>query len=191
MSMPLRKDSYTYRDYLNGPEGARVELIGGRIYAMTPAPTRMHQSVIGNLFARIYEYLRDKTCEVYVAPFDVRLPGDSCAADDQIDTVVQPDISVICDPAKLDDRGCRGAPDLIVEVTSPGSLKLDLTTKKSLYEQAGVREYWIVYPGEKAVLIHYLNEDGRYGTIESFTSEDAVKVAVFDDLTINLSEIFK
>ncbi|EXJ14037.1 Uma2 family endonuclease [Imhoffiella purpurea] len=162
MPLPLRNpDRHTYADYLGWPEDQRFELIEGVAYAMAPTPTRQHQRLVGELFRVIADALEGSGCEVNIAPFDVRLPeGDE--ADGDIDTLVQPDISVVCDPAKLDDRGCRGAPDWIVEVLSPATAGHDQVRKLSLYERHGVKEYWLVHPVDRVVIIYRL-EAGAYG----------------------------
>jgi Uma2 family endonuclease len=189
MNMPIHKSHFTYKDYMKWPEGTRCEIIEGHPSLMTPAPSRIHQRVVLALGSRIESYLNGKTCEVNVAPFDVLLPLGNEVEED-ITSVVQPDISVVCDPGKLNDKGCMGAPDLIVEVISPSSLKLDLYTKKALYERAGVKEYWIIYPAEKIVLVHYLDEQGKYSEIETYSNEEAMRVRLFEELVIQLSEIF-
>ncbi|MFB9273751.1 Uma2 family endonuclease [Cohnella cellulosilytica] len=189
MSMPLEQPKLTYRQYLRWPEGARIELIDGDVYNMTPAPSRMHQKILMALGTKFATYLRGKTCEVYPAPFDVRLPKPG-VADEDTDTVVQPDITVVCDVSKLDDRGCKGPPDLVVEIISPGSLKLDISTKKSLYEASGVKEYWIVYPSEKIVTIYTLSANGKYETLESYSMDDAIPVSIFPDFVIHANEIW-
>jgi Uma2 family endonuclease len=124
-----------------------------------------------------------------MAPFDVRLPKGN-EKDDDIRTVVQPDLTVVCDRGKLDDKGCKGSPDLVVEIVSPSSFRHDVLTKLRLYEKAGVREYWIVYPGEKAVVVYKLNASGKYGEIEPYAAEDTLKVGIFDDLDIHLETVF-
>lgn len=189
MSKPHEKRRMTYRQYLQWPEGSRVELIDGEIYNMTPAPSRLHQRVLGLLFQQFGTFLKGKTCEVYPAPFDVRLPKPGMP-DEETDTVVQPDITVVCDVSKLDDQGCRGAPDLVVEIISPGSLKLDMTTKKSLYESAGVREYWVVYPAEKIVTVYSLSANGKYDSLESFSVGETITVGIMGELVIDVAEIF-
>lgn len=146
------RDRFTYGDYATWPEGERWELVDGHPRATSPAPGRVHQGVLAQLVARLVTYLADKTCRAYPAPFDVRLPrGDE--ADDEVDTVVQPDLSVICEPGKLDDKGCRGAPDLVVEITSPSTASYDQIAKKALYERHGVREYRIVHPVDHIVWV--------------------------------------
>ena len=162
MGLPQRdREFHTYAEYANWPEDIRYELIDGIAYAMGPAPTRRHQEVAGEVFRQIADALEGAPCRPYIAPFDVRLPHTN-EADDKTDTVVQPDISVICDKAKLDERGCRGAPDWIVEVLSPGTAGHDQVVKRALYERVGVREYWLVHPADKVVTI-YLLGNGAYG----------------------------
>ncbi len=162
MSLPLRNpDRHSYRDYRGWPEDQRCELIDGLAYAMAPAPSRRHQRLVGELFRVLADALEGSGCEVNVAPFDVRLPeGDE--ADDDIATVVQPDISVVCDPSKLDDKGCRGAPDWLIEVLSPGSAGHDQVRKLALYERHGVGEYWLVHPIDRVLTVYRLH-DGAYG----------------------------
>jgi Uma2 family endonuclease len=159
---PLKNPNrpFTYGDYRRWPAEERWELIDGAAYAMSPAPSRGHQEVVGELFRQIANFLAGKPCRPYIAPFDVRLP-EAGEADDAVKTVVQPDISVVCDPAKLDEAGCRGAPDFIVEVLSPGTSSKDQIHKKALYERHGVGEYWLVHPVDHT-LTRYFLEDGRY-----------------------------
>ncbi|GAB4178280.1 MAG: Uma2 family endonuclease [Rhodocyclaceae bacterium] len=162
MVLPLRDTQHhTYGDYLRWPEEERYELIDGIAHAMAPAPSRRHQEVTGELFRCIAAALEGSPCRAYIAPFDVRLPRAD-EADEAVDTVVQPDLSVICDRAKLDERGCRGAPDWIVEVLSPATAGHDQILKRDLYERAGVREYWLVHPTDRIVII-YLLENAAYG----------------------------
>lgn len=191
MAIPERDQhiKYTYKEYLNWPHEERWEIIDGIPYNMSPAPSRKHQKISGELFAAIHNYLKDKTCEVYSAPFDVRLFIDN-AIDEETTNVVQPDIAVICDPSKLDDRGCKGSPDLIIEIVSSSTLKKDLKEKFYLYERAGVKEYWIVYPDEKTIVSYILNENGKYGRPEVYSEENNIKVRVLESLEINLIDIF-
>jgi Uncharacterized protein conserved in cyanobacteria len=155
------REHYTYADYLQWPNEVRYELIDGQAYAMAPAPTRLHQEVVGELFRQIADALESGPCRPYLAPFDVRLPrGDE--SDDDVDTVVQPDMAVFCDPAKLDERGARGAPDWVIEVLSPATASRDQIVKRALYERVGVREYWLVHPTDRLLMI-YLLEGGSYG----------------------------
>ena len=177
-----KKHHYTYADYCK-LDDERCELIDGAIYAMSPAPEWKHQRYSGRLFLQLASFLKGKTCEVFSAPFDVRLNANS---DDN--TVVQPDIVVICDHSKLSGTGCVGAPDLVVEILSPTTSIRDRTVKLNLYLQAGVQEYWIVDPEAKTVHAHVL-ESGRYFVTCYIGSAD-VPVHVLDGCTINLPELF-
>ena len=170
-------ERHTYGDYLAWPEDVRYELIDGVAYAMSPAPPVSHQEVLLELSRQIDEALDESACRVLIAPLDVRLPrGDE--ADDAIDTVVQPDVLVVCDPARIDERGVRGAPDWIIEVLSPATAAHDQVTKRERYERAGVREYWLAHPTDRIVIAYRL-ENGRYGRpdIAELTSETAPEAA--------------
>lgn len=159
MGLPRRDDNlHAYRDYLSWPDDrdVRYELIDGVAYLMSPAPSRVHQEVVGELFRQIGNALDGKPCRAYIAPFDVRLPKGA-EPDDLVDTVVQPDVLVVCDAAKLDARGMRGAPDWIIEVLSPSTAGHDQTLKLAVYERAGVRELWFVHPTDKTVAVYERN----------------------------------
>lgn len=162
MGLPKRDVTHhTYGDYCRWPDDARYELVDGVAYAMALAPARRHQEVVFELARQVADALEGSPCRPYIAPFDVRLAkGDEL--DDAVDTVVQPDISVICDRAKLDARGCRGAPDWIIEVLSPSTAGHDQILKRAAYERAGVREYWLVHPTDRIVFVYRL-VDGAYG----------------------------
>ena len=153
---------YSYSDYLTWTFTERVELIKGRIFKMSPAPRRVHQEVLGGLHPQAGSSLRDEPCKVFIAPFDVRLPKND-PADDQTYTVVQPDLCIVCDRDKLDDKGCVGAPDLIVEVISPSSAQKDTKDKFSLYEETGVKEYWMAFTSDKFVQVFNLTQLGDFG----------------------------
>jgi Uma2 family endonuclease len=182
------KKTYTYADYLKWQFTERVELIKGKIFKMSPAPGRLHQKTTVKLISRIDRFLEGKKCEVYSAPFDVRFPKDS--DDNKTYTVVQPDLCIICDQSKLDDKGCLGAPDMIIEILSPKTAKNDIKDKFQLYEENGVSEYWIVSPENRVVDVFILKEDQKYHLIGKFADDDKVKVNIFDGLEINLTEIF-
>ncbi|MFH0803232.1 MAG: Uma2 family endonuclease [bacterium] len=193
MSLPLPKkdQKFTYGDYLTWLDEERWELIDGVPYNMTPAPSVGHQSILVELSRQFANYLVEKTCKVFVAPFDVRLPaGDE--ADEEIETVVQPDLVIICEPAKLDEKGCKGAPDLVAEILSPNTSRKDQLEKFSLYERVGVKEYWVVHPTDKILMVFNLDEKSRYGRPEIYSEEDSVPVGLFSgDLVIDLKTVFK
>ncbi len=187
MGLPQRKIEYhTYADYTDWPEDVRYELIDGIAYAMAPAPTRTHQNLVGELFFQVKNALKNKPCQTFVAPFDVRLPHAD-EADEQIDTVVQPDVLVVCDPAKLDERGVRGAPDWVAEVLSPGSAKRDLIVKLAVYERAGVPEYWLLHPTDRLVTVYRLGEDGQYGRPLISEMQGMLTIGVLPDVTIDFA----
>ena len=183
------KKRYTYKDYLTWKFDTIVELIRGKIFRMSPAPNMAHQWVSGSLYYHIYGYLKGKECKVFSAPFDVRLPNPD---DDTLDTVVQPDIVVVCDPSKLDYRGCKGTPDWVVEILSKSTSQTDLIDKFELYQSVGVKEYWIVHPIEETVLPYLLDESGEYQLLRKtpFTRNETLQVSIFPDLEIELDEIF-
>jgi Uma2 family endonuclease len=178
---PARR--FTYGDYRHWPDEERWELIDGEAYGMSPAPSRSHQEWVVELARQVSNFLVGKPCRPYVAPFDVRLPENN-EADDDIKTVVQPDISVVCDRAKLDDAGCRGAPDWIIEVLSPGTSRKDQIRKKALYERHGVREYWLVHPVDH-ILTRYFLENGRYGAPLIEETAGTTEVRVLPGLAID------
>jgi len=177
---------YSYADYQNWPNDDRFELIDGVIYNMN-APLRVHQKICIELSRQFANFFLNKTCEVYAAPFDVRLPKNS-KAEDEIFDVVQPDLSVICDQKKLDDKGCLGAPDLIVEVLSPSTSSKDHIKKRALYERSGVREYWLVSPEERIVWVYEL-VDGQYQKPEIYNDQDKIASILFPDLVVEVKTI--
>ncbi|MDI1276343.1 Uma2 family endonuclease [Methylobacter sp.] len=150
------------------------------------APQRLHQDIVFELGRQVVNYLQGKPCKGYTAHFDVRLPRKD-EADANVETVVQPDLSVICDPAKLDKQGCRGAPDWIVEVLSPSTALKDMNTKRGLYQLHGVQEYWIIHPEDRWILVYTLDEQGRYGQPGVFGMDEATSVQRFPDLSIDWS----
>lgn len=179
---------YTYADYLLWRLKERVELIRGRILKMSPAPGTAHQKISQQLNRGLLNFFYQKPCQVFAAPFDVRLPVSRKKGQDS--TVVQPDLCVICDDSKLDERGCAGAPDLIVEILSPGNSKIELKIKFEVYEEAGVREYWVVNPVEKVVLVYVLNEAGKYIGLAPLVDDDTLKAHIFPELALDLREVF-
>lgn len=183
--------TYTYADYFKWNDGKRYELYKGKVHAMSPAPSSGHQRISINLLDIFINYLRKKKCEVFHAPFDVRLPKIETATDDnEIYTVVQPDIVVICDHNKIDEKGCLGAPDLIIEITSPFTSKKDVEDKFLLYENAGVQEYWIIHPEDETLNIFKLDKKGKYSIAKIYSNVAKVKVGIFKDLVIDLSRVF-
>ncbi len=180
--MPLLKDRYTSEDYWNLPEGERAELIDGKFYDMAP-PSRIHQKLVFTISRIIGNYIADHhgSCEVYPAPFAVNLDADD-------KDWVEPDISVICDPNKLTDRGCSGAPDLIFEIVSPSSRRMDYSLKNTLYSNAGVREYWIVDPAKERVTVYHYEDDAA-PVIYSFTQD--IPVGIYPGLTIKINELLE
>ena len=176
------------RTSLAWDENKRAEIIGGET-VMLDTPTSIHQEISGELFGQLYNYLKGKKCKVYAAPFAVRLfekDGDSL---EDVDTMVEPDIAVICDKRKLDEHGCKGAPDMVVEILSPSTRRHDRLVKLGLYQRAGVREYWIVYPEEKSVQVLLL-EDGKLLPHEEYGQDDVAKVNILDGCFIELGKVF-
>ena len=182
------EEHFTYSDYCTWPDDERWELIDGVAYDMSPAPSRSHQDISGELFFQLRSQLTDRTCRAYLAPFDVRLShGDE--TDDEIDTVVQPDIVVVCDRNKLDDKGCKGAPDLVIEILSPSTSSKDLHEKFRLYERVGVKEYWIVHPLDRTVIV--FRRDGEsFGCPAMYAAEDRIEVALLGELVVDLKMVF-
>ncbi|MCD5406378.1 MAG: Uma2 family endonuclease [Desulfotomaculum sp.] len=191
MNPLAKKESceYSYSDYLKWPAGERWELVQGVACNMGPAPSRRHQEISGELFYQIKGYLQNnKTCKVYDAPFDVRLSPKT--KDEDIKTVVQPDLVVVCDLSKLDDRGCLGSPDLIIEIISPSTISWDYITKLSLYEKNKIKEYWIVHPVDKTVMVFKLEKNNKYSKPDIYTEENRIKVGLFTELEIDLKKVF-
>jgi len=182
---------YTYADYLGFPQDARVELIEGVIYDMSPAPSRVHQKIVSELTITIGSYLRQnkKPCEIYTAPFDVVLIEEG-QDEKQAINVVQPDISIICDKRKLTDKGCVGAPEMIIEVVSESNFSHDYIRKLNLYTQFKVKEYWIVNPNNQTILVYRLKDNEEdYLPPVAYTFNDKVKVGIFEDLIIDFAQI--
>lgn len=177
---------YTYSDYLLWQFSERVELIKGFIRIMSPAPNRNHQSISQNLNFKIFSYFRNHNCSVFVAPFDVRLP---IPISKKSITVVQPDLCIICDESKLDEQGCNGAPDLIVEILSPNNSKHNVHTKFNLYEESGVKEYWMVEPTERMVLVYTL-QNNKYIGLKPFTEGEIIQSPLFPDMKIEVESVF-
>ena len=206
MGLPARKrdQRYTYADYKTWIDDERWELINGEAWNMSsgrigeqqaclrpaPAPSRKHQWLVMELGRHLSNLLLGKRCQIYPAPFDVFFPENSNQLEDEIHTIVQPDLTVVCDHKKLNDKGCFGAPDLVVEILSPYTSRRDLDDKFHLYENSGVKEYWVVDPGSRSIHFFSLNEDNKYGDGEVFVEKGELKSTVLDGFSIDLSEIF-
>jgi Uma2 family endonuclease len=182
--------TYSYADYLQWTFEDRLELIKGKIFKMTPAPAAIHQRISWIISGELYSYLKDKNCQAYSAPFDVRLPRTGENEDKKIVTVVQPDVCIICDPAKVDARGCTGAPDIVIEILSPGNNQKEVRNKYEVYEESGVREYWIVSPVEKTFLQYNLI-DGQYQTARPMTTGDIITTTILPGFELNLETVFE
>jgi Uma2 family endonuclease len=183
---------YTYADYLRWKFEETVELIKGRIIQMS-APSRKHQAVSRDLSGLFFNYFKQHNCHFYAAPFDVRLLDrqKSAKANHEIYTVVQPDLCIICDESKLDDRGCVGAPDLVVEILSPGNSAKEMRVKKDLYEENGIREYWIIDPEHETAHQFVLLDSGAYSPATIYINEDTLQCGIFPELRVYLREVFE
>lgn len=181
--------TYSYADYLKWQFEERLELFRGKIFRLA-APNRKHQEIAANLTALLVPFLKGQRCKAYPAPFDVRLPVKNRKKDEEVTTVVQPDLCVICDESKLDDRGCCGAPDLVVEILSPGNSKKEVRIKHELYEEAGVKEYWIIYPEEQSMAVFLLNDEMKFDKAMIYTTDDIINSKAVTGFSINLTEIF-
>jgi len=183
MEKILNDRLYTYADYEKWDDGMRYELIDGVVYMMSPSPTWYHQGIIGELYFQLANFLQGKPCRVFLSPLDVRMNADG--ADD---TVVQPDLLIICDRSKLDDKNCKGVPDMAIEVVSPSSSRLDRLLKYQKYQAYGVREYWIVDPEDKIVHACVL-ENGKY-VVSAYCEDDSAPVGILDGCVIDLGKVF-
>jgi len=183
--------TYTYADYYSWKFEERLELIKGKIFKMSPAPGNTHQEIALNIAGDLRNFLKNKSCKVYIAPFDVRLVREE-KSDKKVKTVVQPDVCVVCDLSKTaDNRGCLGAPDIVVEILSPGNNKKELNIKYDLYEEFGVKEYWVVYPNELSLVRYSLNKDGKFTTEEkAFTVGDIITTPILPGFELSLDDVF-
>ena len=183
--------TYSYGDYLTWTWDEMVELIQGKIYKMSPAPSSLHQRISGELFRQIANFLTEKRCQVFSAPFDVRLSSSKTKNDNDIFTVVQPDLCVVCEPSKIDKRGCLGAPDWIIEILSKNTSSKDLNEKFDVYEEAGVKEYWVVHPEEQTVLVFLLDEHGKFrGQRKPYVRSNDISPVTLPGLNIDLRTVF-
>lgn len=186
MALPEKESLYTFADCLTWEEHA--EIIDGNIVMMAP-PSRIHQEISGELFRQLANYLEGKKCRVYAAPFAVRLFEKDSDTPQDVRTVVEPDLSVVCDRSKLDEHGCKGAPDLVIEILSPSTRRHDRLVKLRLYQRAGVREYWIVDPETRSVMV-FLLENGFLRLHEDYGREDVAKVSVLEGCFVELAKVF-
>ena len=185
-ALPEEEKLFTYADYKAWElkEGERYELIYGEAYAMS-APNTRHQDILTELFGRFYNFFRGKPCKVTPAPYDVRL---FYAENESDDTVVQPDIIVVCDEKKRGYEGCRGAPDFVAEILSPTNTVIEMRRKLELYRKAGVREYWVVDPEYNEITAHLFGDNAPPANV--FKAADTVEAAIFPGLVISLEEVF-
>ena len=186
---PDPSHTYTYADYLKWDFEERLELFRGRIFKLS-APNTRHQVIAGDILVAVKNFLGKQKCQAFIAPFDVRLPVKNRKKDNEVTTVVQPDLCVVCDDSKIDERGCCGAPDLVIEILSPGNTKKEVKLKYELYEEAGVKEYWIIYPEEQNVVVFTLNENNKYSPAVFYAGNDALKTQCIPGFTIELNDIF-
>lgn len=189
MPSSAKQGHFTFADALDGNGDERIEVINGEVFLMAP-PSRIHQKICMELSRQLANFLEGKQCEIYPAPFEVRLfeQGGDCPKD--VDTVVEPDISIICDKRKLDTYGCKGAPDLVMEVLSPSTQRHDQLVKLNLYQQAGVREYWIVDPENRIARVMLLTSSHTFKTHEVYRRGDIAKVSVLEGCYIELNKVF-
>lgn len=190
MALPAEKDRNTFADVLAWADSERVEIIDGEIFMMAPSPSRAHQEISFEICRQLGNYLEGKRCQAYSAPFDVRLFEKEDDTPEDVDTVVVPDIIVVCDASKLDDHGCKGAPDMVVEILSPSTQRHDRLVKLGLYQRAGVREYWIADPDSQTVQVFTLR-DGLLLPYEVYERTSVAKVNVLDGCFIELGKVFR
>ena len=183
-----QEQHYTYADLLEWDDDVRYELYSGIPMALA-SPSDVHQRISGEIYLQLGNYLRGKNCRAYYAPLDVRLFEADGDRPEDVDIVVQPDLMVVCDQNKVDRHGVHGAPDLVIEIISNSSRRLDRLTKLNLYQRAGVREYWIVDPDTGVVSVYTL-KDGIYRTAAAYGADASVRVGILDDCTIDLSTVF-
>ena len=188
MALPAEKERYTFADVLTWGENERIEIIDGEAVMMAP-PSRIHQKISVSITSQLYNFLEGKKCEVYQAPFGVRLFEKDGDSPDDVDTMVEPDISVVCDKNKLDKNGCKGEPDLVIEILSPSTVRHDRFVKLGLYQRAGVREYWIVEPETQTVQVYTL-ENGILQPRAFYGAGDVAKVNVLNGCFVELGKVF-
>jgi Uma2 family endonuclease len=192
---PLNLDfnkRYTYADYLTWMDDVRRELYDGFVQLMTPAPSMKHQEVSVNFTRLFANYLFRKSCKIYHAPSDVRLPkSEQTKSDEQIYTIVQPDLFVVCNLSKIDNNSCLGAPDFIIEIISPKNSQRDTRDKFNIYQEHGVHEYWIVNPNDENVTVFVLDDKSKFQFRGIYAGDDKIPVNIFNgDLKVDLTEVF-
>ena len=189
MALPAEKTRYTFADVLSWDEDERIEIIDGEAFMMA-TPSRIHQEISGELFRQLANFLEGKQCRVYPAPFGVRLFARDGDGPEDVDTLVEPDISVVCDRSKLDQHGCKGAPEMVIEILSPSTLRHDRLVKLKLYDQAGVLEYWSVDPQNRAVQVFRRDGGAALRICEEYGHTQVAKVSVLDGCFLELSKVF-
>ena len=189
MALPAEKTRYTFADVLSWDEDERIEIIDGEAFMMA-TPSRIHQEISGELFRQLANFLEGKQCRVYPAPFGVRLFARDGDGPEDVDTLVEPDISVVCDRSKLDQHGCKGAPEMVIEILSPSTLRHDRLVKLNLYDLAGVLEYWIVDPQNRAVQVFRRDGGAALRICEEYGHTQVAKVSVLDGCFLELSKVF-
>lgn len=191
MGLPVRRTEqhFTYADSRQWPDDERWELIDGVAYSMA-APTTTHQNVAGELFFQLKDHLRGQSCQVFIAPCDVFFPRVREQDEDDVDTVVEPDVAVVCDPDKVRERGVWGAPDLVVEVLSPATSRKDLREKFDLYQRSGVKEYWVVEPKGRWLQQYVLGADGHFGVEVTFEGKGSLVSAVLPEFRLDVAALW-
>ncbi len=189
MALPAERERYTFADCLTWGEDERIEIVDGEAVMMAP-PTTAHQLISGEMFRQLANYLEGKKCRAIPAPFAVRLFEKDGDSPEDVDTMVEPDISVVCDSSRLDKHGCKGAPDMVVEILSPSTQRHDRLVKLGLYQRARVREYWIVNPEDQTVQVMLLDDGGVLQLHEVYDRQSVAKVNVLDGCFIELSKVF-
>jgi len=189
MSVPRPDRKFTYGDYLKWPDEERWEIIDGVPYDMSPAPSTRHQAISMSLAGQLWSFFRNNGCRVFAAPFDVRLPQEEEREED-IENVVQPALSIICDLSKLDERGCKGAPTVVIEIISPSTAKKELNEKFNLYERSGIPEYWVVFPEFDVIVVYSLVDAGKYQKTGEYSAKQVLVSPLFPGMEIKLEEVF-
>lgn len=193
MSLPDKQKTYTYEDYLSWPENERWEIIDGTAYYQA-TPSSAHQTISGNLYLIIGNYLKGKPCRLFAAPFTVRLPLEGGETDEQKNkNIVEPDLTIVCDKSRLDKNGYNGAPTFVIEIVSKSSAKRDNIIKLNKYQQAGIKEYWIITPETETIVRYSLNEQGHYATPDMYIlgEDEIITSKSFCDMSIKLADVFE